>query len=90
MNKTQFIDDLADALGCSRAEASRAVEEFIALIAKALKKGDSVNITGFGTFEVRDRKARMGRNPKTGEEIRIKASRVPAFRPGKGLKDKVN
>ena len=71
-------------------EAGRAVDAVISSITKALKKGDSVTLVGFGTFQVRKRAARTGRNPKTGDTIKIKASKNPAFKAGKALKDAVN
>ena len=74
----------------SKAEAGRAVDAVISSITKALKKGDSVTLVGFGTFQVRKRAARTGRNPKTGDTIKIKASKNPAFKAGKALKDAVN
>ena len=75
---------------CSKAEASRAVEAFTEVVKKALKKGDSVSLVGFGTFTVRERAARTGRNPRTGETIQIKASKNPAFKAGKAFKDALN
>ncbi len=90
MNKTEFTDAVADAASLSKADAGRAVEAVISSITKALKRGDSVTLVGFGTFEVRKRGARTGRNPRTGETINIAASNNPAFKAGKGLKDSVN
>ena len=90
MNKTELIDAVADEAEVSKAEAGRAVDAVISSITKALKKGDSVTLVGFGTFQVRKRAARQGRNPKTGETIKIKASKNPAFKAGKALKDAVN
>ena len=90
MNKTELIDAVADEAEVSKAEAGRAVDAVISSITKALKKGDSVTLVGFGTFQVRKRAARTGRNPKTGETIKIKASKNPAFKAGKALKDAVN
>ena len=89
MNKTELIDAVADEAEVSKAEAGRAVDAVISSITKALKKGDSVTLVGFGTFEVRSRAARQGRNPKTGETINIPAAKVPAFKAGKGLKDAI-
>jgi DNA-binding protein HU-beta len=74
---------------CTKAEAANAVNLVFDSIAKALKKGDSVTLVGFGTFLVRKRKARIGRNPQTGKEIKIAAKKVPAFKPGKELKNTV-
>ena len=90
MNKSDLIDAIADTAEMTKAEAGRAVDAVVAVITKALKKGDSVTLVGFGTFEVRKRGARTGRNPRTGEEIKIKASKNPAFKAGKALKDAVN
>ncbi|NCT71539.1 MAG: HU family DNA-binding protein [Xanthomonadaceae bacterium] len=90
MNKTELIDAVADEAEVSKAEAGRAVDAVISSITKALKKGDSVTLVGFGTFQVRKRAARTGRNPKTGDTIKIKASKNPAFKAGKALKDAVN
>jgi DNA-binding protein HU-beta len=91
MNKSDLVDSLADKTGITQADASRAVDALFStdegIIARALKKGDRVQITGFGTFEARKRKARTGRNPRTGESIKIAASKSPSFRAGKGLKD---
>ncbi|MGK0297461.1 MAG: DNA-binding protein HU-beta [Gammaproteobacteria bacterium] len=90
MNKADLIDAVADSADISKAAAGRALDSAIAAITKALKKGDSVTLVGFGTFTVRKRSARMGRNPRTGESIKIKASKVPGFKPGKALKDTIN
>jgi DNA-binding protein HU-beta len=90
MNKAELIDAVADAADISKAAATRAVDGALASITKALKKGDAVTLVGFGTFSVRKRKARTGRNPRTGEAIDIKASKVPGFKPGKALKDALN
>jgi DNA-binding protein HU-beta len=90
MNKAEFIESVADAAELSKADAGRAVDAMIAAITKTLKEGDSVTLVGFGTFDVRKRGARTGRNPRTGEEIKIKASMNPAFKAGKALKDAVN
>ena len=90
MNKTELIDAVADEAEVSKAEAGRAVDAVISSITKALKKGDSVTLVGFGTFQVRKRAARTGRNPKTGEELQIAASKNPVFKAGKALKDAVN
>ena len=90
MNKTELIDAVADEAEVSKAEAGRAVDAVISSITKALKKGDSVTLVGFGTFQVRKRAERTGRNPKTGDTIKIKASKNPAFKAGKALKDAVN
>ncbi len=90
MNKTDLIDSVAASADLSKADAARAVDAVIASITKALKQGDSVTVVGFGTFQVRERAARTGRNPKTGDTINIAASKNPAFKAGKALKDAVN
>jgi len=93
VNKQELIEAVANELDTSKAQAGEIVDLFFSangLIAKELKRGGSVNLTGFGSFEVRKRAAREGRNPQTGATIKIKASKVPAFRAGKGLKDIVN
>ena len=90
MNKAEFVDAVADGAELSKADAARAVDAMVGAITKALKKGDSVTLVGFGTFDVRKRGARTGRNPRTGEEIKIAASKNPAFKAGKALKDAVN
>jgi DNA-binding protein HU-beta len=90
MNKADLIESIANSADLSKASAGRALDAAIESITKALKKGDTITLVGFGTFSVRKRKARMGRNPRTGEEIQIKASKVPGFKPGKALKDAIN
>ena len=90
MNKSEFIDALADAAGVTKVDAGNALEAFIKVVKKALKAGDSISLVGFGTFAVRKRAARTGRNPRTGAAIKIKASKVPGFKAGKALKDAVN
>lgn len=93
MNKQEMVEALAGKLGSSKAHATEVIDTLFGpegLIAGELKKGNRVQISGFGNFEARQRAARRGRNPQTGEDIRIKASLVPAFRPGKALKDLVN
>jgi DNA-binding protein HU-beta len=87
MNKGDMIGAISDGSGLSKADAERAVDAMFDTIKKALKSGDSVSLVGFGTFVVRSRAARSGRNPRTGEEIKIAASKVPAFKAGKALKD---
>ncbi|MEX0935398.1 MAG: HU family DNA-binding protein [Gemmatimonadota bacterium] len=93
MNKSELVDALADATGMTKADAGRAIDALFStddgIIAKSLKKGKKVQITGFGTYETKHRKARTGRNPRTGETIRIAATKTPGFRAGKGLKDAV-
>lgn len=90
MNKTELIDAVAEAADLTKAESSRAVDAVVAAITKALKDGDAVTLVGFGTFQVRDRAVRTGRNPKTGDTIKIAASKNPSFKAGKALKDAVN
>jgi Bacterial nucleoid DNA-binding protein len=88
MNKAELIDEVAK-VTCSKKEADEAISATIAAIQKALKKGDSVTLVGFGTFRVSKRKARKGRNPQTGEAIKIAAKKVPVFKAGKTFKDAV-
>jgi len=90
MNKTQLIEAIADESGLKKKEAEAALNAMTAAIAEALKAGEKVQLVGFGTYEVKERAARNGRNPKTGETIKIAASKTPAFSAGKGLKDAVN
>jgi DNA-binding protein HU-beta len=90
MNKSELIDAVADSSGLTKADAGRAVDAFVKSVTKALKKGQTVSLVGFGTFSVRKRAARTGRNPRTGQTIKIKASKNPAFKAGKALKDAVN
>lgn len=90
MNKSELIDAIAASAEIPKASAGRALDAVIASITGALKEGDSVALIGFGTFDVKERAARTGRNPQTGQPIEIKASRVPSFKAGKALKDAVN
>jgi DNA-binding protein HU-beta len=90
MNKAELIDAIAAGAELSKADAGRALDATVAAIGKALQKGDTVTVIGFGSFVVRARAARTGRNPKTGEEIKIAASKNPVFKAGKALKDAVN
>ncbi len=90
MNKAEFVDAVAEAAELSKPEAARAVDAMVSAITRALKKGETVTLVGFGTFAVRARGARTGRNPRTGDTINIAASNNPAFKPGKALKDAVN
>ncbi|MCR9184706.1 MAG: HU family DNA-binding protein [Halieaceae bacterium] len=90
MNKTELIDAIAAAADLPKASAGRALDAVVDSITEALKKGDQVTLVGFGTFAVKARAAREGRNPQTGQTIQIKASNVPGFKPGKALKDAVN
>ena len=90
MNKAELIDAVASSADLSKSSATQAVDAVVDTITESLRNGDSVTLVGFGTFEVRARAARMGRNPQTGEELQIKASKAPAFKAGKALKDAVN
>lgn len=90
MNKTELIAHIANHSAISKAAASRALESIVDAVKKTLKKGDTVSLVGFGTFAAGKRLARTGRNPRTGEAIKIKAAKVPKFRPGKALKDHLN
>ena len=90
MNKADLIEAVADSADLSKADATRAVDAVLDGITGALKQGNSVSLVGFGTFSVKHRAARQGRNPRTGETIQISASNVPGFKAGKGLKDAVN
>jgi len=89
MNKQDLIDRVAEATDIPKTKSADAVECMLTAVKSALKKGDTVNLVGFGTFSVKKRAARSGRNPKTGEPIKIAARKVPAFKPGKALKDAV-
>lgn len=90
MNKTELIAAVAQSAELTKKDAEAAVVAVIDTISKALSEGEKVQLVGFGTFEVRDREARTGKNPRTGEVIEIPASKVPAFKAGKALKDTVN
>jgi DNA-binding protein HU-beta len=90
MNRKELIDALAAKIDSSKADADRSIGALIEIISGTLKKGDSVSLVGFGSFEVRKRAARIGRNPQTGAEIKIKATKVPAFKAGATLKAAVN
>ena len=90
MNKNELVEGIAAKTDLSKADAARAVAALTDIIAETLQKGDSLSLVGFGTFEVRSRAARIGRNPKTGEELKIAAAKVPAFKPGAALKAAVN
>ena len=90
MNKSELIDAVASQADMTKADATKAVDAFIGVVTNALKEEDQVTLVGFGTFLVRQREARSGRNPRTGETIQIKASKVPSFKAGKALKDAVN
>ena len=90
MNKSDLVDAIAKSAEISKAAAARALDATVDTIKKALKKGDTVSLVGFGTFKVGKRAARNGRNPRTGATIKIKAAKVPKFSAGKGLKEAVN
>ena len=90
MKKAELVDAIADSADISKAAAGRALDGFVEAVTEALKSGDQVALVGFGTFSVRERAARQGRNPQTGATIEIKASNNPAFKAGKALKDAVN
>jgi DNA-binding protein HU-beta len=90
MNKAELIDAVAEATDLSKADAEKATNAVLDSIIDVLSKGDQVTLVGFGTFSVRDRAARAGRNPQTGETIQIKASKSPGFKAGKAFKDAVN
>ena len=90
MNKQDMIEQIAQAAEVSKSAAERAVDALVTAIKTSLKKGDMVTMVGFGTFYVGTRKARQGRNPRTGEALKIAAAKVPKFRAGKALKDAIN
>ena len=90
MNKGELIETVAGSAGLSRADATKAVDAVLDSVTSTLAGGGRVSLVGFGTFSVKARAARMGRNPRTGEAIQIKASNVPGFKAGKALKDAVN
>jgi DNA-binding protein HU-beta len=90
MNKSELIDAMADASKLTKADTARALDSFIKAVSDELGNGGSVALVGFGTFSVKERAQRKGRNPQTGEEITIKAAKIPSFKAGKSLKDGVN
>jgi DNA-binding protein HU-beta len=90
VNKTELIEHIAAKSDISKAAATRALASIIEAVKRTLKKGDTVTLVGFGTFSVSKRAARVGRNPRTGAALKIKAAKVPRFKPGKGLKDALN
>lgn len=90
MNKQQLIETMASKAELTKVDAEKALKAFIEVVTEEMKKGDKVQLVGFGTFEVAERAARTGRNPQTGETIEIKASKSPKFKTGKALKDAVN
>lgn len=89
MNKSELIDAIAQSSNLTKADAGRALDGFIGAVTGALRNGDSVTLVGFGTFAVKERAARVGRNPQTGREINIPAAKNPGFKAGKGLKDAI-
>ena len=89
MNKTELIATMSEVSGLTKKDAEAALTAYTEVVTDALKAGDSVQLIGFGTFEVRERAARQGRNPHTGETIEIAAAKAPAFKPGKALKDAI-
>jgi DNA-binding protein HU-beta len=90
VNKSELIEAIAGSADISKAAAGRAIDAVVESVTNALKSGDQVTLIGFGTFSVKDRAARTGRNPQTGAEIQIAAAKIPSFKAGKGLKDAVN
>ena len=90
MNKTELVAAIADKAGLTKKDAEEVVNAFTDTVTKALKKGDKVQLVGFGTFEVTKRGARTGRNPQTGETMKIAATKAPKFKPGKAFKDALN
>jgi DNA-binding protein HU-beta len=90
MNKGDLISKIAESADITKAQATKVVDSFVSSITETLAKGDTLSLVGFGTFSVKDRAARVGRNPQTGAELQIKASKNPTFKPGKTLKDAVN
>jgi DNA-binding protein HU-beta len=90
MNKNELIEELSDKTGFTKSDTQKFLNAYIESIQKALRNGNEVQLVGFGTFKVTDRKARTGRNPQTGKELQIPAKKVPSFRPGKALKESVS
>ena len=90
MNKTELVAAMAEQTNLSKKDAEAALKAFIDVVSEELKKGEKVQLVGFGTFEVSERAAREGRNPQTGETMEIKASKTPKFKAGKALKDMMN
>ena len=89
MNKAELVEALATTTSQTKADAERTLDAFINIVSTHIKSGDGVKLVGFGTFTTSDRKARVGRNPQTGEEIKIPARKIPVFRPGKELKESI-
>ena len=90
MNKAELVNAIATKTGATKKAAEESVNAFVSVVSDAFKKGDKVQLVGFGTFETRKRAARKGRNPQTGAELKIPASKAPSFKAGKALKEKVN
>ena len=90
MNKNELVASIAEKTGLKKTEAEKALKAFTDTVAEQLKKGDKIQLVGFGTFEVAERPAREGRNPRTGATMKIKASKAPKFKAGKALKDSIN
>ena len=90
MNKTEFVAAIAEEAGISKTDAAKAVKAFTDVVVEEMKKGEKIQLVGFGTFETSKRAAREGRNPQTGETMKIAASVAPKFKPGKALKDAMN
>ena len=90
MNKAELVDQIANISDISKADAGRALDAFVTVVTDALKAGDTISLVGFGSFVVKERAERQGRNPQSGEAITIKAAKIPSFKAGKILKDAVN
>jgi DNA-binding protein HU-beta len=90
MNKAELVDQIASIADISKADAGRALDAFVTVVTDALKEGDTISLVGFGSFAVKERAERQGRNPQSGEVITIKAAKIPSFKAGKILKDAVN
>jgi DNA-binding protein HU-beta len=90
MNKAELVDQIASVADISKADAGRALDAFVTVVTDALKTGDTVSLVGFGSFSVKERAERQGRNPQSGEAITIKAAKIPSFKAGKILKDAVD
>ncbi|NLW60164.1 MAG: HU family DNA-binding protein [Firmicutes bacterium] len=90
MTKTELIDEVAERCGLTKKDTGKAIDALFSVMTETLSKGDKIQLVGFGSFEVKERSARMGRNPQTGAAIEIKARKVPVFKPGKALKEAVD
>ena len=90
MNKTELIEEVANRTGLKKTEAGNVIDSFLQIVEQTLQAGDRLQVTGFGTFELRDRAARTGHNPRTGEAVRIPPAKTIVFKPGKSLKDSMN